>query len=163
MTTVVVGGLYGGQIVSQGFGGIGSSRGCVGVRDASRYSIGVRDESCGMVEGEMGYNVHNLGDLVTVTNSGDDSEPVAHAFTDESTGVAIDPDAVSITIKAPDGTVTSYVYGTDIEVVRDGVGLYHMDVDANQAGTWFYRFESTGVGQAAEERRFIVREAQAIE
>lgn len=82
-------------------------------------------------------------------------------FTDKSTDTATDPDVVRFRVRKPDGTVTSYVYGTDAEVVRDGTGDYHMLVRpaAGEQGTWRWRIEaetSTGVAMAAEEALFDV-------
>jgi len=35
-------------------------------------------------------------------------------------------------------------------------------INVNQAGFWFYRWWSTGFGQAAQEKEFKVRTAQAM-
>ena len=40
---------------------------------------------------------------------------------------------------------------------EDSTGNYHYDVDAEPSGTWQYRWNSTGSGQAANERQFTVR------
>lgn len=101
----------------------------------------------------MAYNTHDLGDLVRV------SAP----FTLVSSGAAVDPDVVKLTIKTPSGTVTTYIYGTDAEIVKDSTGNYHADISAGEAGTWHYRWWSTGNGQAAQEKRFEVRTAEAVE
>lgn len=90
-------------------------------------------------------NKYDKGDVVRATGS----------FT--GGGAAIDPDSVSFRVKAPDGTVTVYVYLTDAELVKEATGVYHVDVDANANGEWFYRWESSGLGQAAAEGRFIVK------
>jgi hypothetical protein len=100
----------------------------------------------------MQTHVHDLGDLVRVSGT----------FSDADSGDAIDPDVVKVSIKSPDDTVTTYVYGVDTEVVKDATGEYHADIDANDAGVWFYRWWSTGDGQAAEESRFVVRDAAAV-
>ena len=76
-----------------------------------------------------------------------------------SSGTAIDPTAVLFKVTNPAGTPTTYTYGEDDELVKDSVGNYHVDVDANAAGVWRYRFYSTGTGQAAEEGMFIVEES----
>jgi hypothetical protein len=50
-----------------------------------------------------------------------------------------DPDDVSVKVRAPDGTETVWVYGTDPEVVRDNVGDYHFDspaLDYAHGGTY---------------------------
>ncbi len=101
----------------------------------------------------MSFNTYNLGALVKVSAT----------FTVAETEQAIDPDVVNVSVRAPDETVTTFVYGTNAEVIRDDPGEYHSDVNANQSGTWYYRWFSTGDGQAAEENRFEVRPAMAIE
>ena len=85
------------------------------------------------------------GDLVRCTGT----------FTN-SAGTVVDPTVVLFKVKSPAGTTTTYTYGTDVEVVRDSAGVYHVDVDGNAAGQWYYRVYSTGTGQAAEEGRFSV-------
>jgi hypothetical protein len=44
--------------------------------------------------------------------------------------------------------------------VKDSVGNYHVDVDANAVGRWYYRFQGTGTNQAAEEGLFTVVPSQ---
>lgn len=94
--------------------------------------------------------------------SGDGSYPVGSlvrvsaAFTDAS-GAAVDPTTVTLQVKTPAGTVTSYV---DPDVVHDGVGLYHYDIDGSTVGNWEYRWSSTGTGQAAEESSFTIEHTE---
>lgn len=90
-------------------------------------------------------NHYDAGDLVRVSG----------AFKD-SAGTAIDPSVVKFKFKRPDtGAVTTYTYGTDSQLVKDSVGNYHVDVSADAAGAWRYRFYSTGTGQAAEQGQFF--------
>lgn len=91
---------------------------------------------------------HDKGDLIKCTGTWTDAN-----------GVAVDPTIVIFKFKNPAGTITSYTYGEDSEVVRDGAGIYHVEVNANASGMWIYRFESSGTGQAAEEERFIISES----
>ena len=88
-------------------------------------------------------NIYDVGDLVRITAT----------FTDED-AVAIDPTTVSAQIKSPAGTIFEYDYGIDVELVKDGIGVYHTDVDVDAEGTWYYRMSSTGIGQAADEGAF---------
>lgn len=88
---------------------------------------------------------YDLGDLVRV----------AATFKDTA-NAAVDPTAVNFKFKGPSGTITTYVYGTDAEVVKDSTGNYHVDIDADAAGFWYYRFYSTGAGQGAAEGVFVV-------
>lgn len=77
-------------------------------------------------------------------------------------GTAIDPTTVSVSVKKPDGTVETKVYGTDVEVVKSSIGNYYIDVDVTAHGVWYYRFFSTGSGKAAAERQFVVRRSQFV-
>lgn len=86
-----------------------------------------------------------VGDRVRVTGELDDSG-----------GTNSDPSAVTVSVRAPDGSQQSYVYGTDVEVVRTGTGVYYLDVDVTQSGRYVVRFASTGTGKAAEEVTFFV-------
>jgi len=81
------------------------------------------------------------------------------AFTD-SDGTATDPAAVLFKVRNPNGSTTAYTYGVDDELVKDSTGNYHVDVNANVAGLWVYRFYSTGSGQAADEGRFRVDDGE---
>lgn len=90
-------------------------------------------------------NTYDFGDLARCSGS----------FTDTA-GAAMDPAAVFFKVKDPEGDITTYQYGFDVALVKDSVGNYHVDVNANKPGTWTYRFYSTGNGQAADKRTFIV-------
>jgi len=90
-------------------------------------------------------DTYDLGDLVRCSG----------AFTNSS-GTAIDPTSVYFAYKNPAGTLTTLEYGVDGALVKDSTGNYHVDVSAASAGTWFYRFYSTGTGQAADEGSFYV-------
>ena len=94
-------------------------------------------------------NVYDKGDLVRCSG----------AFTDAA-GDACDPTGVVFKFQDPSGNETTYTYGTDSELVKDSVGNYHVDVDTDEVGYWYYRFEGTGTGQAAGEASFIVRETE---
>ena len=58
-----------------------------------------------------------------------------------------DPTAVTLLIQAPDNAQTTYTYLTDVELVRDGVGLYHFDLDFTHIGAYFFRWTGTGAVQ----------------
>jgi hypothetical protein len=83
-----------------------------------------------------------------------------HAVFDvPATGVLYDPAVIKARVKIPAGTYTEYTYGTDAALIRDGVGQYHLDQSTDTSGRWAYRFFSTGAGQAAHDRVFIVKRA----
>jgi hypothetical protein len=81
------------------------------------------------------------------------------AFTNPSGGAALDPSVVKFRFKTPAGVVTTYTHGVDDEIVKDSTGNYHVNLNANEGGTWKARFWSTGTGQAAEQVSFQVTAA----
>lgn len=95
-------------------------------------------------------NTYDIGDLARVSA----------AFTN-SAGAAVDPTAVLCAYRDPSGNVATLTYGTDAALVRDSAGNYHVDISIDEAGSWFYRFYSTGTGQASEEQSFLVRNRMA--
>lgn len=66
--------------------------------------------------------------------------------------VLSDPATLSFAFEKPDGTVTTYIYGTDAELVKDAIGKYHVEVTLDQSGQWLWRQESTGVVTASQGR-----------
>ncbi len=92
-------------------------------------------------------NTYDKGDLVQLTA----------AFTDKA-GAAFDPSTVTFKLKDPTGEVTTYVYGTDAELVKDETGKYHVDVAADLSGDYHYRFQGSGlIGKSAAENTFRIR------
>lgn len=78
-----------------------------------------------------------------------------------SAGDFVDPSAVNFKVKDPAGVVTTYIYGTNAQLVKDAVGKYRVTIDANKTGFWYYKFWSTGVsGKAAKETVFRVRKTE---
>jgi hypothetical protein len=76
---------------------------------------------------------------------------------DPSTGnTLVDPTTVTAKLKKPDGSITTKVYGTDVEVVRDDVGIYHMDVAGDASGSWVIGWIGTGALPAQRELAFKV-------
>lgn len=79
----------------------------------------------------------------------------------DSSGTAVDPGALTFKVRQPDGTVTSYVYGTDAQLVKSSTGIYYVDWPIPKTlaaeGVWSYRFEATGANAGAVESQFTVR------
>lgn len=81
---------------------------------------------------------YHVGDRVRCTGTIKDTTPTE-----------IDPSAVFAWVRTPAGTITTYEYGVDAELVRADLGDYYIDVDVTAHGTWYYGFYSTGTGKAA--------------
>jgi hypothetical protein len=75
-------------------------------------------------------------------------------------GYPRDPVALSFRFRTRAGATTTYVYGSDPEIVKQSTGYYYVDVSATTAGEWAYSFSSTGWTQAADEKTFTVDESE---
>lgn len=88
-------------------------------------------------------NVYDVGDLL----------PITITFT-TSTGQAVNPSTVSFQYSKPDGTEVTKTYPGDTEITRTSTGVYTMSLSIDTAGPWYYRWFSTGTGQAAQRGSF---------
>jgi len=71
-------------------------------------------------------------------------------------GADTDPTTVVVSVAAPDGTITSYTYGTDPEVTKASVGNYAYEETMTTEGSVQYRWVAT-TPDGAGEGSFIVR------
>lgn len=60
-------------------------------------------------------------------------------------GVLVDPSILAVSVKPPSGAPTVNT------PVRDGAGIYHFDLMLTEAGTYFYRWASTGTYPSVQE------------
>ena len=79
-----------------------------------------------------------------------DQVKVAAAFTNAA-GAAADPSAVVFKVRAPSGTVTTYTYGTDADVVKTATGAYYLLLTLSASELWYVRAAGTGAVVAADE------------
>jgi hypothetical protein len=70
-----------------------------------------------------------------------------------------DPTTVALTIRDPDGVETEYTYAAG-KVARSTTGSYYKDVTLSTAGTYYYRWVSTGVLTGALEWALRVRRSE---
>ncbi len=96
-------------------------------------------------------NQYHVGDLVRITGT-----------FENAAGTDTDPAGTIIfKYKNPAGTITTYTYPTDAELVKDATGVYYVDISVDADGTWQYRAESgTGQGQSADEKAFFVIDSE---
>lgn len=64
--------------------------------------------------------------------------------------VATDPTTVTFTWTKPDGSSVVYIYGTDAELIKDGVGNYHTDITYDQKGRQVLKWTATGSVELVE-------------
>jgi hypothetical protein len=78
-----------------------------------------------------------------------DAVPLEATFRN-SAGAPTNPTAVTLTVRAPDGTITTPT------PTNTGTGVWHYDLSVSQPGLWWYTFKGTGAVQAADRRSFYV-------
>jgi hypothetical protein len=66
-----------------------------------------------------------------------------------------DPDAVTLYVLNPAGTVSTYTLAAS-EVTRDSLGVYSKDVTLDASGAWYYRFKGSGAVTVADWKRIDV-------
>lgn len=92
-------------------------------------------------------NEYDIGDSVRLQGT----------FTDVD-GAAFDPDTVTVKYQDPSGNDTSSTSAT-----QSATGVYYLDIEVDEGGIWYYRFEGTATGgakQGAEETYFWVSTSQ---
>ena len=90
-------------------------------------------------------NTYDIGDSVTLTSS------IA-----ATSGDMIDPTSLLLTLKWPDSSVGSWGF---VDFTKVATGHYTYNVNClNLSGNYWYRWSSTGSGQAAEVKNFLVRD-----
>jgi hypothetical protein len=70
-------------------------------------------------------------------------------------GVVTDPTTITFEIKTPSDVITTHIFGVDPNLIRDGVGVYHLDVTITEKGNWWYRMYGTGSCIASVENTFV--------
>lgn len=71
-------------------------------------------------------------------------------------GTETDPNTVTLKVKDPSGTTTSYTYAAG-ELTKDSTGVYYKDVTPDDVGAWTYRFIGTGAAAGVDEATFEVQ------
>lgn len=55
----------------------------------------------------------------------------------------VDPSVLTLKLQKPDGTETSYIFGSSA-IVKDSVGHYHYDFVVDTPGHWPWKYIGTG-------------------
>lgn len=97
----------------------------------------------------MAINTYGIGDLVRVTGTFRASDDAL-----------VDPTTVVAKVRNPLGAITTYTYGVDAALVRTSTGIYYVEVSAALPGSYWTRFEASGIGQCAGEQETRVRPSQ---
>jgi hypothetical protein len=96
-------------------------------------------------------NAYDIGDVVEVLSWDAAESPTGSTGFTDAAGALADPTAVTLTVRAPDGTLSTP------SVSKAATGRYSATVSPSQSGTWVYRWVGTGAVTAAAEGAFYVR------
>jgi len=73
--------------------------------------------------------------------------------------VLTDPTTITLKVKNPAGTTSTYTYG-NAEVYKESTGIYYKDIIPDIVGNWYYDFAGAGALVAEDEHNFIVDASQ---
>ena len=76
-------------------------------------------------------------------------------------GTAADPTTVTLKVKDPAGTATTYTYAL-AEVSKTATGAYHKQLTGTLAGTYHWRWVGAGALDAVDEGSCLVAQSQVI-
>ena len=78
-----------------------------------------------------------------------------------------DPPVVQLKILSPDYILSTYVYGTDPELIKDATGHYSLIIQPSSSGPYTYRWEaqdsSDDFRSGAQEAQFVVRYSSIVQ
>lgn len=80
----------------------------------------------------------------------------------DNAGDLADPTTMSFGYRIEQGAAITFVYGDDVELVRDALGEYYIDITLTTAGTYAYQFTAGGVIEATVEDAFMCLSALSI-
>jgi hypothetical protein len=71
------------------------------------------------------------------------SSPVLTDTVRNAAGTIVDPATLRFRFKNPAGTITTYIYGTDAQLVRSATGVYYVQLLCESAGFWSWEYKAT--------------------
>lgn len=75
--------------------------------------------------------------------------------------VFTDPTTVKVRVLDPAGNVAEFEYGTDLNVIRDAAGEYHVEYMLDAAGRWFFQWRGEDGGPVVVEEDSVFVEPVA--
>ena len=104
----------------------------------------------------MAIASYDLGDRVRLGNHSSNTN--TGAITDVN-GDAVDPTDITMVVKEPDGTATTYTFNGTPTLSKENTGRYYVDVTLDAAGLWAYTLAWTGAAVGAESGMLHVRKS----
>lgn len=70
-------------------------------------------------------------------------------YTDPDNGALTDPSSVSVVVRAPSGTSTTYVYGVDAACSKVSTGVYQVVITLSEVGTYKWKWTGSATEKTA--------------
>jgi hypothetical protein len=77
-------------------------------------------------------------------------------ISDMNSAVADPVGGVTFMIHSPSGTVSTYIYGTDVEIIKASTGKYSINLDVAEVGTYTYRWKTMTPAVSIKEDTILV-------
>jgi len=74
----------------------------------------------------------------------------------DDAGALVDPTALTLSVRTPSGTSTTFTYPSDAEVIRDSVGVFHAEVVLSEIGVWEYEWSTTSPSRVSGDQVYVV-------
>lgn len=87
-------------------------------------------------------NAYDIGDRVRCTGT----------FVNQA-GEPADPTTITAKVLDPLGNEATF---SGVDVIRESLGVFYVDIDVDLTGLWAYRFQGTGAMVTADEEVFYV-------
>lgn len=87
----------------------------------------------------MARVVFDYGEIVRARNT----------YRDPDSGALTDPATVTVEVREPNGTLTTYTYGTDTELTRVVLGTFQILIPLTQTGTYKWKWTATATDKIA--------------
>lgn len=76
-------------------------------------------------------------------------------------GSLVDPSAVALKYKSPDGSITTKTFALG-DITKDSAGVYEIYVTLSQVGNYVFRWEGSGNDGSVSETTITVSPSQVI-
>lgn len=83
--------------------------------------------------------VFDYGEVVRARNT----------YTDPDTGDLTDPATVTVVVRKPDSTTTTFTFGVDAALTKVSVGVYQILIPLDQTGTFKWKWTGTATNKVA--------------
>lgn len=98
----------------------------------------------------LSLQARHEADLVTAALEYDLNDSTVPTCTFTVNGTPTDPATISLFVREPDGTTTTYTYAA-AQITKDSTGVFSKSISLNKRGVWYFKYTGTGACEAVAE------------